>query len=281
MSAMEFLRESGNEFDPTIARGVALEQILARIGKRHPHLAVQLGQDRATSWVRADELEADDAAHVRAALRELGAGGALEPRTRVASFVFGYAWRLAAPVATSFLLAPQVPRVHTGNVALRTDRGAAAAPLALLDPRLVATVAGDRPPPTGTVTLPDRARLLGFARSELDAHLDAVLGLHPLRLLGGKARRLLASDAAAAVFLTAGEALDRVAAAAESVVAFLAPPGTLHAPPNLVEVRRGGRSRVFRRRCACCLLYREGHVKCATCPLLPADEMRHRLADFV
>ena len=251
-----------------VAERHSLAATLGRISALDEYLTIELGTGGGDGWVPATELRAA----LPAILRRVGEdAGTDDVRIEAALFLWGYAWKVAAPPIACYLVERRVPDVGPENVALRIDDRGGVSELALRSARFAEVAGGPA----------DDADLLGWLRERLESHLAVVVGaVRACSPLGRRAPWALAADACADAFLHVGRKLGREQESCREAELFLAPrPGSrLRSRARFFTLEHAGRRETFLRRASCCLYYKvPAGAYCATCPLLPEPERERRL----
>jgi FhuF-like iron-sulfur protein len=205
-------------------------------------------------WARASSLAAPGSALLSAQLAGIAdETGTANGRVLAGFFVHRYAWRLAAPTAFVHLSTGALPDVASGSVHL----DGAADPIGV-----------------------------GFAgvwragSRSTDAWFNARLAELRARLpLGRRAMWVIAADAWASAFVSAGELLGCEPEAVLRVRRLLLdPPGTaFRGRTGFFTLEADGRTHTVVRRGSCCQSFRVDGELCSTCPRVPVPEQERRV----
>jgi hypothetical protein len=244
-------------------------------------LARQPGVPDRPGWVTAAEL-ASDRDLLDRLLGRVGRAYGTEDRAVTGTlFLRDYLWRILAPVVGALLIERRLPRLGSGDVALRFDAGGSAFGLAFVNAGFAALAADpDAGHPDASV-LPSEGDLLAWLRDQLaDAHLPNLLeALRDLRIRRGmRALWGVSVDACADAFLYVGRDLGREDEARALAERLLAGPAPLSGPTNFFVLEHDGGSEPTRTRDVCCLYYKIGDRACFTCPRTTNEERLRLLA---
>ena len=214
------------------------------------------------SWLPAAGLLAPGATDLDGQLRLAGERLGTASRAVAASALLeGYAWTLAHPLFAAVAAGDPPPDLAAGNVAVRFANGLPAE----------VTVRG-APVPAALA-----------ARRMVEGHLAVLVTRLVERRVGRGPRALwgLVSNGCAAAALEEAQAAGHSARqTVELVEWFFGTPDLPLPVPPLLRVATGAGDRLVRRRVTCCLIDSVTGQLCATCPLLPVEEIRRRVRDL-
>lgn len=221
-------------------------------------MSTAMDMHRPPAWIAATDIGSALPACLDAMGRDLDTQ---DRRIQAALFVWGYAWRVAAPAIACQVARRPVPDVAAESVALRIDENGAVGAVAFRSPRFAEAAPG-------------------WLHARLEAHFSRlVAAVQTHSALGVRAQWALTADSCATAFLDAGERLGREQESSDEAAAFLATAGSpLRSRATFFSLEAAGRRSLFLRRRSCCLAHRiRGQEHCSTCPLLPEDERVQRL----
>lgn len=270
----------------TLTAARPLAATLARIGTASEFLEVHLGPAAAEGWHLGAALARPGSPELDAVLARIGQKHATRDRTLIAGHFFGeYHWLPMAVSLACFLTAQRVPDIGSDTVVLRFnaddcwfDR------IRLLTPRFACLPTDpDAGHPDATV-LPDMAALRRHLRLQVEAHVAQLIETMRTRSTAGRrALWLQAADrfGSTIVWLTK-EFGDAARCWVEIADLVQAPGSPLRGPTGVMTVEHAGRCEHFLMPATCCLAYQVGEgIKCNNCPLLPIEERRQLLRDYL
>ncbi|HEU4328234.1 MAG TPA: ferric iron reductase [Roseiflexaceae bacterium] len=272
-----------------------LEATLAHASALDPLLGAEIGPLEA-DWFPASALHDAGSAALAEGLAHIVRRYPRAARRVSGSFFVGeYTWYLLGAAAVAFLAEGRAPDLAPEGVALRYStyiwsEGDASGEAERLDVRFLSgRFAGLPGDPAAShpdcLPLPNAAALRDWLRAGLEAHLaPLVAAVSAQTRLGARAQWNLVADAAAAVFLHAGQRLGGPERAQSEGLAFVkAPASPLRNPgTGYVTIEAGDRCESFRTRGGCCLFYKlDPGNNCTACVLRPAAERNERLRAYV
>jgi ferric iron reductase protein FhuF len=240
----------------------AVGEALERARGLGPWFAAEELPRRRSGWVAASVLAEPGPEPLSAQLARVEhETGTANGRVLAGFFVHRYAWRLAAPTAFVHLATGALPDV--GADAVHVDPAA--------DPIGIGFTGGWRVATNEVET---------WFRTSLTAHFAPLIGTLRTRLpLGRRAMWVIAADAWASAYVSAGEQLGCEAEAVARVRRLiLDPPGTaFRGRTGFFAVDVHGRAHTVVRRGSCCQSFRVDGELCSTCPRVPEAEQENRV----
>lgn len=248
--------------------------------------SVRLGPPSSSGvWFSAHGLLGRQSGLIDDALAEIGETFNARTRDVQAAYFFGaYAWYVLGAALAPYLFAKRVPDISPANMWATTTSGRVSR-IALRHGRFACLPDDPAANHPDATVIADADALLTHCRTEIEAHLGALIGIMRVRRipLGPRAMWAMVSDYVVEIAIgTLGPA-----ATDETLAQIISPlvrngKSPMNARSWFYQVEGDRQAAYFCDRNGCCLTYKiPGTEKCGSCPLRPKTERIDLMRDYL
>ena len=248
--------------------------------------SVRLGPPSSTGvWFSAHGLLGRQSGLIDDALAEIREAFNAEARDVQAAYFFGaYAWYILGAALTPYLIAKRVPDISPANVWGTTTSGRLSR-IALRHGRFACLPDDPAAGHPDATVVADADALLAHCRTQVEAHLGALIGMMRVRRipLGPRAMWAMVSDYAVEIAIGSLGPLATDKALAQIITPLVRNDASpMKARSWFYQVKGDRQSAYFCDRNGCCLTYKiPGTEKCGSCPLRPKPERIELMRDYL